>query len=90
MVKWLSGLQEEKSGNASPVLRLLCSLILNDGDLCEDGKVRYNILSDLIILNVLVKNLCNFVNTIIKRTLNWSKKCHKSNENKIIMSTDCK
>lgn len=42
MVKWLSGLKEEKSGNASPVLRLLCSLLARDGDLCEEGKVRYS------------------------------------------------
>ena len=45
-MKWLTGLQEENSGNASPVLRLLCTLIAKDGDLCEDGKVRYNILSN--------------------------------------------
>jgi len=40
-VKWLLGLQDDKNENALPVLRLLCTLLNNDGDLSGDGNTRY-------------------------------------------------
>lgn len=39
MVKWLIGLENNQQDNVMPVLRLLCSLLNNDGDLCGEKKV---------------------------------------------------
>ncbi|XP_066923364.1 sister chromatid cohesion protein PDS5 homolog B-like [Clytia hemisphaerica] len=40
LVKWLLGLDSARTGdNALPVLRLLCTIINNDGDLSGDGKI---------------------------------------------------
>lgn len=67
MVRWLLGMKNNHSKSGTSTLRLLTTILHSDGDLTEQGKIRYAIILQFIELhsisppNVTVKFIVFFL-----------------------------
>lgn len=57
MVRWLLGMKNNHSKSGTSTLRLLTTILHSDGDLTEQGKIRYVIIISEFLRNILVSGV---------------------------------
>lgn len=57
MVRWLLGMKNNHSKSGTSTLRLLTTILHSDGDLTEQGKIRYVIIISEFLSNILVSGV---------------------------------